>query len=77
MKKFNYFKRVENGKVVDLHIHEHKGEEVLSKIYPTPQKDSYYKIEEFEELDNVDDWLDVGLEVGIFDTKPIPNNIKG
>lgn len=61
-----YFKRIENGKVVDLHVHENKEDGVYSKIYPTPQNDTYYNMDDFEELDNVDELLDVGLEVGIF-----------
>lgn len=70
--KFKYFKRVVGGKVLDLHIHEYKGDFVSSKVFPEHFVDEYFQIEHFEELDNVNSWLDEGLKQGIFNSTPIP-----
>lgn len=61
-----YFKRVKDGKVLDLHIHREYNDYVSSVIYPSTKEELYYNFKDFIELDNVDEWLDEGLKEKIF-----------
>lgn len=72
MKKFSYFKRVVNGETIQLHLREDRGEYIIGKVYPIAEDNSFTH-KEMVELYDVDTWLDEGLKVGIFDSKPIPN----
>ena len=65
-----YYKRVKNGKTVELHLHKEEDEITKSIIYPEPKKDSWYEDKEFVELECLDDWLDEGLKCGIFTCSP-------
>lgn len=72
MSKFSYFKRVVNGETIQLHLREDKGEYIVGKVYPITEDNSIFSNKEMVELHNVDIWLDEGLKVGIFDSKPVP-----
>ena len=61
-----YYKRVKNGKTIELHLHKEENEETRVIIYPQPKEGSWYEDKEFIEIDNLDEWLDEGLESGIF-----------
>lgn len=62
-----YYKRVVNGKVKELHVHEQHKDYISCIIYPSPKNDEgYYNLKEFEEIELLDEWLDIGLEFGIF-----------
>lgn len=62
-----YYKRVKNGKTIELHLHkENEDETTTSIIYPKPEGSSWYEDKEFVELECLDEWLDEGLSSGIF-----------
>lgn len=61
-----YYKRVVNGVVEDLHIMEDNGEYVLSVVYPHRDEDTIFLMNDLQELEDLDAWLDAGLENGIF-----------
>lgn len=73
MSKFNYYKRVVEGVTTELHLHENREDYIVSKKFPDKTiTDEVYNQEEFIECEDVNEWLDVGLKVGIFNTTPIP-----
>lgn len=74
MSKFNYYKRVVEGKTIELHIREHKEEYVIGKVYPETEN-TVFKTKELIPLEDVNEFLDEGLSTGIFETTPIPNQI--
>lgn len=61
-----YYKRVKNGKVIDLHVHKEFNDYVESIIYPANKTELYYEFKDFIELENVDEFLDTGIENSIF-----------
>jgi len=63
MSEIKYFKRVVEGKIKELHYQENCGEYLKGKSYPESE-DSFLECE-FEELE-LDEWLDEGLFLGIF-----------
>lgn len=72
MNKFNYYKRVVNGEIIELHLHENREDSVIAKVYPIKEDYGHIHEKEMVELMDLDTWLDVGLSTGIFDSKPIP-----
>lgn len=72
MSKFNYYKRVVNGQTIELHLHENRKDYILSKKFPESEDIGNFKDKEFFEFNDINEWLDEGLKVGIFDTTPIP-----
>jgi hypothetical protein len=58
-----YYKRIINGKVKELHLQEDKGKYCVGKTYP--ESEDSFNEEELIEVE-LDEWLDVGLEQGIF-----------
>ena len=69
MNRFNYYKRVVGGEVVELHMHENRENCVVSKIYPIPVEEGYYKMSELHELDD--------CNAGIFDGMKLEPNYIG
>jgi len=76
MNKFSYYKVEKEGKVVELHIHENRGDLSIGKVFPENNiGEVIYHENNMIELKNVDEFLDAGIEVGIFNCKPIPGAI--
>lgn len=61
-----YYKRVKNNKVIELHVHKENKDYATCKIYPEPSKEEYYNFDEFEKVDTLNEWLDIGLTEKIF-----------
>jgi len=59
----NYYKRIKNGEVVELHIHEEKDGYVVATIIPEPKnEDEFYLMNEMVELEDIDELLDAGID---------------
>lgn len=71
--KFKYYKRQVNGQTIELHLQEERNNSIIGKVFPESD-DCSYKESELIQMNNVDEWLDKGIEIGIFDTKPIPSH---
>jgi len=68
MIKETYYKRVVNGKTLEIHlfIEDQEKNITTSIIYPETETDKHYDFKEFVELNDLDQWLDEGLASGIF-----------
>jgi len=73
MSKITYYKRVVKGEVKELHYQEDKGKYIKGKSYPECQ-DSFNE-NELEQIE-LDEWLDVGLEAGIFKSEDLVPNLS-
>ena len=58
-------------------MHENREDCVVSKIYPIPVEEGYYKMSELHELEDCDAFLDAGLDCGIFDRMKLEPNYVG
>lgn len=61
-----YYKRVTNGKTIELHLYKEENEKTKAIIYPKPTESKWYQNNEFVEIDSLDEWLDEGLKSKIF-----------
>jgi hypothetical protein len=73
MSKFKYYKRVVDGKTLDIHMHEIKDNLIIAKMYPENYGE-IFNTKDLIELDNVNEFLDEGLKTKIFKTEPTPNH---
>jgi len=72
MSKFSYYKRVVEGKTVQLHMLEDREEFTVGKVFPENEENIVYNGDEMVEMVDVNEWLDAGIECKIFDTTPTP-----